>query len=72
MRQLKRMMGSQIMVDDGYFLFRRMVQDKWFNGKDSTEEGLYQKYGKYGKVNSRNIWKGIKFVKKGDDEEEDD
>ena len=51
---------------------------KYSNSSDSTakipqkKDFIKNMNSKYGKVNSKNIWKGIKFVKKGDDEEEDD
>jgi P4 family phage/plasmid primase-like protien len=70
---IEKDVGSQIMVDDGYFMFR-----EWYKTSGSTakipqkKDFIKNMNSKYGKVNSKNIWKGIKFVKKGDDEEEDD
>tara|TARA_B100000795_G_C22794171_1_gene438500 strand:+ start:132 stop:2762 length:2631 start_codon:yes stop_codon:yes gene_type:complete len=63
---------SQIFVDDGYFLFR-----EWYKTSGSTarvpqkKDFIKNTNSKYGKVNSKNYWKGIKFVKKENDEEED-
>ena len=62
----------QIFVDDAYFLFR-----EWYKTSGSTNSVPQKKdfiknvNSKYGKVNSKNYWKGIKFVKKEKDEEED-
>lgn len=63
---------SSILIDDGYFMFR-----EWFKTSGSTakipqkKDFIKNMTNKWGKPNKSGKFKGIKFVKKHDDEEED-
>ena len=70
---IEKEVSSQIFVDDGYFLFR-----EWYKTSGSTAKIPQKKdfikniNSKYGKANSKNYWRGIKFVKKKENDEEED
>ena len=63
---------SQIYVDDAYFLFREWYKTSGSIAKIPQKKDFIKNMNsKFGKINSNNYWKGIKFVKKDNDEEED-
>ena len=64
---------SQIFVDDGYFLFREWYKTSGSNSKIPQKKDFIKNLNnKFGKVNSKNYWRGIKFVKKEENLEEED
>jgi P4 family phage/plasmid primase-like protien len=64
---------SQVFVDDGYFLFREWYKTSGSNSKIPQKKDFIKNLNnKFGKVNSKNYWRGIKFVKKEENIEEED
>ena len=69
---IEKDVSSQIFVTDGYFLFKEWYKTTGANSNiPQKKEFIKNMNNKYGKHNSKNYWKGVKFVKKENDEEED-
>ena len=64
---------SQVFVDDGYFLFREWYKTSGSNSKIPQKKDFIKNLNnKFGKINSKNYWRGIKLVKKAENIETED
>jgi len=64
---------AQMCVEDGYFLFKEWFKTSGSNQKlPQKKDFLKNVSNKYGKVTSKNYWRGIKFLAKKKDFEEEE
>ena len=73
LESIEKDVTSQVFVDDGYFLFREWYKTSGSNSKIPQKKDFIKNLNsKFGKVNSKNYWRGIKFVKKEETIDDED
>jgi len=70
---LEESISDKIHVDDGYHVYREWFKNSGNNAKMPQKKDFIKNVSKkYGNPNSKNCWKGITFINKNADEENEE